>query len=403
MNWKLSLLTFAGAIGAFGGVTFTTIDYPGAASTQTWSINTRGDIVGNYVSVDKLNHGFLLSGGKYTSIDYPGATGTSVYGINPSGDILGEYTFADAINHGYLLQAGQFTNIDYPGADNTYIGAINSRGEVVGYYTLPDKTQHGFLLSAGKYTTIDFPGATVNLLTGINAQGDISGSFDGHAFLLSDGEFIAYDAPGATFTNTTGINARGDIVGRYVAGGVSRGYLLISGQISTIEYPGATFTRATSINQRGDILGSFRKADGIFHGFLLTGFQPSCIMFAPRVFTTSDGVAVTHSSDFTLVSASKPAVAGEVLSLFATGLGPTRPTVDSGMPFPSSPLAAVTSAVEVRVNGKVASILGSVGFPGSVDGYQVNFRVPADISKGIASVQLSAGPMLAAPVTIAIQ
>ena len=36
---------------------------------------------------------------------------------------------------------------------------------------------------------------------------------------------------------------------------------------------------------------------------------------------------------------SKPAAAGEILSLFATGLGPTVPAVDPGQPFPSSPAA----------------------------------------------------------------
>ena len=56
-------------------------------------------------------------------------------------------------------------------------------------------------------------------------------------------------------------------------------------------------------------------------------------MSPPNVLITANGPAVTHSSDFALVSATKPAAAGEILSLFATGLGPTlcqpgsRPTV----------------------------------------------------------------------------
>ena len=35
--------------------------------------------------------------------------------------------------------------------------------------------------------------------------------------------------------------------------------------------------------------------------------------------------------------------------------------------------------------------LGAVGLPGAVDGYQVNFRLPADTLKGLASLQVSAG------------
>jgi uncharacterized protein (TIGR03437 family) len=113
-------------------------------------------------------------------------------------------------------------------------------------------------------------------------------------------------------------------------------------------------------------------------------------MFAPQVIVTSSGPAAAHSSDFSLVTSSKPAVAGEVLSVFMTGLGPVRAGVDPGQPFPSSPLAAVNSPVEATVNGEPAEVLAAVGFPGALDGYQVNFRLPSDTAKGVATVQFSA-------------
>lgn len=126
-------------------------------------------------------------------------------------------------------------------------------------------------------------------------------------------------------------------------------------------------------------------------------------MSRPEVVTTASGPAVTHSSDFTLVTASKPAAAGEVLSLFATGLGPVRPGVDPGQAFPSNPPASVNSPVEVTVNGKPAEVLAAVGYPGSADGYQVNFRVPPDTAKGPATIQLSAAWIPGSPVNIQIQ
>jgi uncharacterized protein (TIGR03437 family) len=126
-------------------------------------------------------------------------------------------------------------------------------------------------------------------------------------------------------------------------------------------------------------------------------------MLRPEISVTSTGPAVTHSSDFSLVSGSKPARAGEVLSLFATGLGPTRPRIDPGQPFPASPLALVNSPVDVTVNGKSAEVLGAVGYPGAVDGYQVNFRVPADIAKGSAAIQVSAAWIAGGPVSIQVQ
>jgi hypothetical protein len=126
-------------------------------------------------------------------------------------------------------------------------------------------------------------------------------------------------------------------------------------------------------------------------------------MSTPEVVPTANGPAVTHSSDFSLVSASSPAAAGEALSLFATGLGPTRASLSPGQPFPSSPLAVVNSPIDVTVNGKSAEVIGAVGYPGSVDGYQVNFRVPADTATGTASLQVSVAWISGTSVSIPIR
>lgn len=122
----------------------------------------------------------------------------------------------------------------------------------------------------------------------------------------------------------------------------------------------------------------------------------------PEIAFTSSGPAVTHSSDFTLVTSAKPAVPGEILSLFAHGLGPTRPGVDPGRPFPSTP-PSVVSPVDVKVNGVSAEVLAAVGLPGAVDGYQVNFRVPSDAVSGVATVQVSAAWIAGPSVNLSIR
>ncbi len=112
----------------------------------------------------------------------------------------------------------------------------------------------------------------------------------------------------------------------------------------------------------------------------------------PEVVSTADGPTVLHP-DFTQVTADKPARAGETLIAVATGLGPTRPGVDPGQPFPSSPgsaLSAVNSPILVTVNGQPAQVINSVGWPGMVDTYRVDFRVPDGTASGAASIQLSA-------------
>jgi uncharacterized protein (TIGR03437 family) len=55
------------------------------------------------------------------------------------------------------------------------------------------------------------------------------------------------------------------------------------------------------------------------------------------------------------------------------------------------------------VNGNPAEVISAVGYPGATDGYQVNFRLPADIAKGSATIHVSAAWISSVPVTISVQ
>jgi uncharacterized protein (TIGR03437 family) len=126
-------------------------------------------------------------------------------------------------------------------------------------------------------------------------------------------------------------------------------------------------------------------------------------MSRPEIVSTPGGPAVVHASDFKLVTAANPATAGESLILYATGLGPTRPGVDPGKPFTSSPQQVVNSPVEVAANGQPAQVLYAGGFPGSVDGYHVSFRLPAGIAPGQVSLQVTAAFIPGPEVKIAVK
>src|SRR5206468_1456597 len=122
----------------------------------------------------------------------------------------------------------------------------------------------------------------------------------------------------------------------------------------------------------------------------------------PAIVATATGPSVLHS-DFTLVTPSKPAAAGEVLIARATGLGPTVPGVDPGQPFPGDTLQAVNSPIAVTVNGQAAEVINSIGWPGLVDTYRVDFRVPNGTAAGTAAIQLTAAWITGASVNIPIQ
>lgn len=280
-----NLLAFTlvlGAIPNMAGQTpaFKLIDFPGAASTQSWGINSRGDIVGFYTSADKSSHGFLLSGGHYTPIDFPGAAVTLLNGIDARGAIVGEYgTTLTSPHRGFVLSTGGiFTPIDYPGAAFTSAIGIAPGGEIVGFYALADNVNHSFVLTWDRFTPIDFPGATATLVNGISLQGDIVGGYKigstTHGFLLSNGNFTTIDYPAAANTIATGTNSSGDIVGRYTdAVAVNHAFLLRGGKFTSIDYPGATFTGATAIDPSGNILGRC-NVGGLTHGFLLSTPRP---------------------------------------------------------------------------------------------------------------------------------
>jgi hypothetical protein len=123
----------------------------------------------------------------------------------------------------------------------------------------------------------------------------------------------------------------------------------------------------------------------------------------PEVVINSAGPVIVHSNNYSLVSAAKPAHAGEVLTLLASGLGPTRPGVDPGQMFTASPAQVANSPIGVLVNGKPGDVLYAGGYPNTVDYYQVNFRVPGDTAPGVASIQLSAAWVAGSGVNIPVQ
>jgi len=123
----------------------------------------------------------------------------------------------------------------------------------------------------------------------------------------------------------------------------------------------------------------------------------------PQVIAMANGSAIVHSSNFQQVSTANPAHPGETLTLFATGLGPVRAAINPGQPFPASPLAVVNSPVEVRVNGTAAAVSYAGGYPGAVDGYQVNFTLPSGIASGIVNLQLSAAWIPGSAVALPLQ
>jgi uncharacterized protein (TIGR03437 family) len=116
---------------------------------------------------------------------------------------------------------------------------------------------------------------------------------------------------------------------------------------------------------------------------------------APRLFTLSmdgEGQAVLLHPDYRLVSAADPAVPGEWVILYLTGMGAVSPPVNSGQPggdgTAAGALSHVSSPVAVLVDGVEAEV-GYAGLaPYFVGLYQVNLRVPPQTRSGAAHLDL---------------
>jgi uncharacterized protein (TIGR03437 family) len=104
---------------------------------------------------------------------------------------------------------------------------------------------------------------------------------------------------------------------------------------------------------------------------------------APGIFSfPANGIsnAAALHADYSLISATSPATHGEIISMYLTGLGATKPTVQDGAAAPGkAPLALMTGPLAIYVGGVQvpANQIYYAGLAPTLAGlYQVNFMVP---------------------------
>jgi hypothetical protein len=205
--------------------------------------------------------------------------------------------------------------------------------------------------------------------------------------------------------------------GNFTIIGGTGAYMGIRGQGGGLNEPSSTSARSASMSEDP----SNRRTYPSGHRLFVLQVIP---VSTPEVVQTAGGPAVVHSSDFSLVTPTKPARPGEILSLIATGLGPiqtvcpspggTGGTVGAACPpgvtplqpgdlFPALPLALVNSPIAVTLNGQAAAVQYAGGYPGTNSAYQVNFVVPSGMTTGSASLQLKSAWVAGSTINIPVQ
>lgn len=104
-----------------------------------------------------------------------------------------------------------------------------------------------------------------------------------------------------------------------------------------------------------------------------------------------DGVngAILRGVDNRVVTPANPAMKGDAVVIFATGLGATVNAPPAGVPAPESPLAETLRKPIVMMGGTGALVLFSGLSPGFIGLYQINAVVPENVASGSIDVTVS--------------
>jgi hypothetical protein len=120
------------------------------------------------------------------------------------------------------------------------------------------------------------------------------------------------------------------------------------------------------------------------------------LALAPRILRFFD-------AEWKPITAAHPAKRGSRVIAFATDLGPTRPEVAPGEPFPREPLAEALVRLAVTVDGTPARVVAELGSPGEVNVYRFDFIMPRSAKAETAKVRITAAgavsPVAEIPVT----
>ncbi len=181
-------------------------------------------------------------------------------------------------------------------------------------------------------------------------------------------------------------------------GGVSVPLLFVSQtQVNAlVPYSLDTNAKYTVIIQRGDAISTAQTIS----------VQPA----QPGVFTPDQSgkgqgfiFVIGSNGSQTLATPDAPATAGNVLTIYCTGLGEVQPPLQAGMPAPTSTLENTVNPVTATIGGVTANVAFGGLTPGFVGLYQVNLTVPSGVTPGSSvPVILSVAGESSVPVTMAV-
>lgn len=119
----------------------------------------------------------------------------------------------------------------------------------------------------------------------------------------------------------------------------------------------------------------------VTEGFTGPEVTITVVAAAPALFAMADGYAISTHVDNSLVNSDSPSHAGEIIVVYATGLGKTTPNPQTGeLPKYAAPIVNL-STLQVSVGGQVldTGLIKYAGLtPASAGLYQLNIELPSN-------------------------
>jgi hypothetical protein len=112
----------------------------GTTISQATDVNNAGIVSGFFGS-----SGFLLNAGVLTTVNFPGAMSTQALGLNNKGDVVGDFVDSMGVMHGFVFDGTNYTEVDAPNSTSTTINGINDKGQIVGFFTDANQNTIGFV------------------------------------------------------------------------------------------------------------------------------------------------------------------------------------------------------------------------------------------------------------------
>jgi len=256
-------------------ITCTDVNVKGAQETDTYAINDKNVIAGDYIDSAGVQHGMILKGKTATEFDGPsGSTSIAAYGINTAGLVVGWYVDSTGVPQSFAYAKGKFSAVAFPGAAYTEANGVNDNGWIVGQFEDTAGVFHGFYWNTKTYTQVDIPGASWTSVWAIN-KSNVMTAYD-------ENTSTGYPIDGYIYNGTTwtkmdppnssggvaihGINTAGDLDFTIFDSSENRHGVLYQAKTGVYtqfdDKKGVDSTRADGLNDKDTMVGRYSPASG---------------------------------------------------------------------------------------------------------------------------------------------